>query len=273
MSLLYRAPIFHVASMARSGETVFLRSLAAHPRVHVVHNLDERDGEDAARLFAYLQHYRKTRIWFRHPRVRPCAITPGDVLVLKQGVWEHRFPFHGMILARNPVSIYASLRTYDVPPEGAADLDALWSHNTARFLRWLVQIDPTLIPGFEYRSPVDQFCVFYNRRMGALLSLGLPVVHYERFVTDPRGSLRMTAATMGLPFDEAMLVAHNAYETGVAGHGKTDLARPVNDASLYKFQRVVTRAEFDAIVARSAPVHRRYGYRMTWDEITMVDAT
>jgi len=37
--------IVHIASMARSGETLLLRTLAAHPRIHIVHNLLRHDTQ------------------------------------------------------------------------------------------------------------------------------------------------------------------------------------------------------------------------------------
>ena len=267
MSVLTRVPVFHVASMARSGETVFLRSLSAHPRLRVVHNLGEQDTEASAQLFEYLKHYRKQRIWRLHPLLRPFGIKARDVLVLKQGVWEHRYPFQGLILSRNPVSIYASLRTYDAPEGGDADLDALWHHNTDRLARWMRDIDHDLVSELLQLPPVEQFCFFYNRRMGALSELSCPVVHYETFVANPRRALEVATQAAGVPFEEAMLNAHTAYEEGSRGHGKIELAAPVHRGSLYKFQNVVTHAEFDTILEKTEPVFRRLGYHIEWDRI------
>lgn len=42
-------------SMARSGETLFLRTLAAHPQVHVVHDLGPTNTTAETRLFNLLR--------------------------------------------------------------------------------------------------------------------------------------------------------------------------------------------------------------------------
>lgn len=259
-------PIFHIASMARSGETVLLRSLASHSKIKVVHNLGERDAEHSEQLFEHLKHYSKTKINCRHPYVRPYEATRKDVLVLKQGVWEHKYPFKGIILSRNPVSIYASLRSYDAN-EPTDDLDALWHHNEKRLTRWMRDIDKTLVEEMRSLPAVDQFCLFYNRRMGALAEHFLPVVHYEGFVTDPKGVLTKTVNAMGLDYEDSMLNAHSGYSKGAQGHGKIDMGVPVNSGSMYKFQKIISHDEFDSIVAKTQKVHNKFGYNIEWDNI------
>ena len=264
-----RIPIVHIASMARSGETVLLRALAAHSRIHIVHNLEQRDELHSARLFEHLKSYSKTRISRRHSLVQPYSPKRGDVLVVKQGVWEHRYPFNGIILSRNPIAIYASLRTYDAPSDtsGSVDLDDLWHHNTQRLTRWMRDIDKDLVTSIEQSSPINQFCLFYNRRMGALLELGLPIINYENLVTDPRHTLNQVTSEMGLPFDESMLLSHTSYSGGTEGHGKADMSQPLNNASLKKYTQVLTKAEFSHISDACAHVASRYGYKLEWDRI------
>lgn len=206
-----KVPIFHIASMARCGETVLLRSLASHSRIHVVHNLGEREEAHSLRLFEYLKHYRKTKIRCLHPYVRPYNVLSDDVLVLKQGVWEHRFPFRGIILSRNPVSVYASLRNYDAQDGSASDLDALWQYNAERLSRWMRDIESLLVDEMLSLAPVEQFCLFYNRRMGALAQLGVPIVHYEKLAADPYIVLATVVHAMGLDFEDSMLSAHADY--------------------------------------------------------------
>jgi hypothetical protein len=261
-----KVKIFHIASMARSGETVFLRSLAAHTRICVVHNLEAKDAEHSAQLFEFLKHYPERKIKCRHPYVRPYKVLPSDVLVLKQGVWEHRFPFDGIILSRNPAAIYASLRNYDA--NGAEDdLDKLWHNNEKRFARWMRDIDASLVDEMLALPAVEQFCFFYNRRMGALADLGLPVVHYENFVTNPEKVLAVTVNAMGLDYEGCMLNAHSGYSRNAKGHGKIDMGAPLHSGSLYKFQKTVTPKEFDVIVEQTKDVHRKFGYQIEWDSI------
>jgi len=263
-----QVPVFHIASMARSGETVLLRSLASHSRIKVVHNLGAHDEAHSEQLFEYLKHYQNTKISRKHPYVKPYDVEKGEVLVLKQGVWEHRFPFKGVILSRNPVAIYASLRNYDADEENS-DLDSLWHHNTARLTRWMRDIDPLLVDELQALPPVEQFTLFYNRRMRALAALGLPVVHYEKFVTNARGVLTTIVNAMGLDFEDGMLNAHTDYSKGSRGHGKIDMGAALHSGSLYKFQRTLARDEFDVIVEKTGEVHRQFGYRLQWDSITV----
>jgi hypothetical protein len=261
MTMTHR--VVHVASMARSGETMVLRALAAHPRVHVVHNLARQDSPEETRLFHGLKAHDAPTIPASHPLVAPLSLSPGVVLVLKQGTWEHAAPFAGFVLARNPVAIYASLRAYDARACGG-DPDACWHHNTERLVRWLGDIDAGLIPRLVAAPPVEQFCLFYNRRMGALSTLGLPVVHYERLVTDPVSMLPKITALLGLDCPGPVLHAHRGYAPGAEGHGRNDLSRPIDTRSIVSYREQVDEATFDVIAAATAVVASAFGYRLAW---------
>lgn len=264
-------PVFHVASMARSGETVLLRSLAAHPRLHVVHNVEQHDSKAAGKLFRHLTTFAGRRIARRHRLVRAVIAPEHAALVLKQGVWEHRHPFDGVVLVRNPVSVWASLRTYDRAEHGP-DLDANWRFNVERLLRWLGDIDRELCAGFAARTPIDQFCTFYERRMLPLLRSGLPVVRYEDFVADPRRELLRITDAIGVGFDAAMLRAHEDFDPRAVGHGNIALGKAIDPASLDKYLAVVPEHEFDEIAARTRSTTDAAGYEMRFGAILVREA-
>ena len=260
--------IFHIASMARSGETVLLRTLNAHSKIQVVHNLKKDDDDASEKLFDFLKGYEQEKIKRSHPLLRGIIGKNTKVLLLKQGVWSHKYPFWGVVLSRNPASIYASLKTYDRDELGI-DLEKNWFRNTERMMRWLKDIDVELQNDFPSLSPVDQFCMFYNARMGHLANLNLPVVHYERFVQQPEMIIKEILKLMRLSYEEKVMNSHAEYESDERGHGKMNLNRAISVDSLYKYQKYLTRREFDEIADKTQHVHKRLKYKMSWSNIEL----
>mgnify|MGYP006426399681 CR=1 FL=1 len=271
-----------MASMARSGETVLLRSLAAHPAIFVPGQIDKRDDPAGRALIEKVQREGVNELDREDPCVSDCGIAPTcEAIVVKQGVWEHRWPFDGFILVRNPASVYRSLTAFDRfrlsgdylasqlkrlaaktgLGRGTANVD-----NRARLRNWANDIDDDLADLVPRVDLTTAICAFYNRRMLALHETGLPVLHYERFVADPEASLRQVLARLGLPFDPAVLWAHEEYEAGQKGHGRADLSAPIHAGSMEKY-REIGRRRFDRICALTLPTWQRFGYRMSWDAI------
>ncbi|MFY9511712.1 MAG: hypothetical protein WAQ05_12150, partial [Rubrivivax sp.] len=107
--------IVHMASLARSGETLLLRTLAAHPALQVVHDLHPTNSAEETRLFQLL------RVWPQATLPRDAApqLRPGtEVLLIKQGVFTLRGPFAGFGLLRNPYATFCSLWSYDAKLAG-----------------------------------------------------------------------------------------------------------------------------------------------------------
>jgi len=263
--------VFHVASCARSGETVLLRTLAAHSRVFVPVNIDKKEDESRARLAAGLMDRREQAIPRTDPLLEGIDTAGKGVLLLKQGTWEHRHPFKGFILARNPVSVYASLKNYDTAPATSARsrIRAFLGLRTTegsretshdRMVRWSADIDPVLRELIRGCSFDEAFCAFYTRRMLPLARLGLPVIHYERFVTDPEGTVRAICAVLGIEYEDAMLNAHAAYSPRTEGHGKIDLAKPIGTESLTKYMETVGPDAYARIAALTYPAMQAFGY-------------
>lgn len=263
-----RVPIFHIASMARSGETAVLRSLSAHTRVRVVHNLTETEDKKSRRLFRYLKQYKSCSLRCSHPYARYLGLSGNEVLILKQGVWEHKHRFVGVVLVRNPVSVFASLKAYD-QTDGEAISPGSWAQNEKRLVRWSRDIDRRLATALPAMTPVEQFCAFYVRRMEALLETGLPVLHYERLVEDPALALERVLACAGLPWEDGVAMAHTGFRLGEIGHGQNELSRPINGDSLTRYRKLVSIGEFDEIATRTSGVTRAYGYRLDWDAISV----
>jgi len=254
--------IIHMASLARSGETLLLRCLNAHKRIHVVHNLKSKDSNIEQDLFEFLKGYEEKYISQKHKMLSGINLEGKDILLLKQGVWNHKYDFDGFILARNPVSVYSSLLTYD-----SNDLD--WKHNNKRIKRWLHDMGYELENNFDNKSPIEQFCELYNHRMGHLLNLDLPVIYYENFVTNPELEIRKICSIMSIDYCKDILFSHEDYGSDEIGHGKNNLSEKINSNSLTKYQNIITRQDFDKIKSLTSKVTDSYAYIMDWDSIKL----
>jgi len=262
----FDVPIYHVASMARSGETLLLRILSTHSRIHVVHNLREADTDNEKALFDFLRTYPETSINSSHHLLRHIPLAPGDCIVVKQGVWQHRFPFRGIVLARNPASIFASLLRYD-QPQSSEQPPGSWSANQERLTRWLADIAPNALEQFFRLPPLAQFATFYNIRMGHLVDLEHPIVHYENLVSSPAHYVKFILEHLGLPFEAATLESHAVYYSGEKGHGKNDLSLPINTTSLLSYQSMLTEDSFRSLAAKTKSTCDKLGYELVWPEV------
>lgn len=258
-----KVPIAHVASMARSGETLLLRCLSQHSRLRVVHNLSKVDQAYELALFEFLQSYQPNSISKTHALVKPYQLRRGQQLVLKQGVWRHPHPFDGIVLARNPIAIFASLRQYDVQATGKP-WQAVWHLNEARMTRWLGDIAPDALDGFESLGPVDQFARFYNVRMTQLLETKKQMIRYEDLVFNPQQNLEKIATELDVDFEPATLHSHQGYQADAEGHGQNNLGQPISTKSVFKYLDVLSEAEFDQLATKVDSVARMAGYQLHW---------
>lgn len=255
-------PVVHIASMARCGETVLLRAFNRNSKIKVAHNLMEKDSALERRLFKFLKGRRQKHVFIYDKHVRHLNMARSDILLVKQGVWEHSFDFNGFVFVRNPVSVYASLKGYD-----SCGVD-YWVKNKERLLRWMGDVDVSLQRNMHSLSPVEQFCLFYNRRIGHLSRLGKKIFHYENFVSSPRKSLMLMCDCIGIDYEDEMLISHEDYGEGVVGHGKNILSKAIDTASLDKYMKLVTEGEFDSIVSETRSVCEALGYEMDWGAIS-----
>ncbi len=255
----FEAPVYHMASMARSGETMMLGLLNRHSQLRVVHNLNKQDQQYELDLFGHLRTCDQNSLASDHPLVAPYQLQTGQKLILKQGVWEHRFDFKGVVLARNPVSIFASLLTYDGPADERGNFD--WSKNQKRITTWMADIDPDLNEQLQGKSPVEQFALFYNRRMGKLFQAGLPIFRYEDIVKHPQEQLPEILKHFDVQWEPEMLEPR---EAACEGHGKNVLGSPVSQNSLTKYAQVIDKSTFDQLKCLTAETASQFGYRLEW---------
>ena len=259
MSLFQRIPIFHLASLARSGETLVQKYLSAHTKIHICHNLYKDDSPEEFALFEHLMTRKSKSIRIRHPRARHLGFNKGDALLVKQGVWNHPHPFNGFVLARNPLSVYASLLIYDLKERGGSP-ELNWVHNIERMKRWLVKMDPKLLETFDHLSPEHQFCVFYNHRTAHLASLGLKILRYEDLFVDLERWLSEACSIMGLTYEPQMTDAHLMFKNKKEGHGGTDLSRPLDNRSVGKYQDVLSEDQIKLISVETRWTAKKMGY-------------
>ncbi|GAA0757078.1 hypothetical protein LRH25_18120 [Ideonella azotifigens] len=245
--------VVQLGSMARSGETLFLRTFSVHPQVQVVHDL--RVGNTAAEtaLFKLL------RIWpaNRMPRVEverllgPALKASATHLLLKQGVFHPRHAWRGVSLVRNPYAMFVSLWTYDAGKH-ANDQQHLRNWRTLRLprlLAWCDAMDPVLSRQLAAMSdPLEQFLLFYAMRAQQLKASGRPLLHYEDLVNQTLPTLRSACQGLGLTPHDDLLRAHQFYARGEAGHGGMDLGSPIRPGSDWQPYPGLPTAPFDALV-------------------------
>lgn len=249
--------IVQLASVARSGETLFLRQFSAHPRVHVVHDLLPGNTDAETRLFQLLRVWPARRI----PRAAVHALTgplPAGTshLLLKQGVFTPLHAWRGLVLLRNPYAVFSSLWTYDARMKRLPDDAALHAHHWAtlrlpRLLAWMDAIDPALTPVLQQLGqPLEQFMLFYETRVRQLQASGQPLLHYEDLVREPEAALDWAAHALGLPPDPAVHRAHERHPRGATGHGGIRLDAPIHcDGRDWQALPGLATAPFEALCA------------------------
>ena len=265
-------PIFHVASMARSGETVFLRSLAAHPEICNLVNVEAEEQDEKLQLFKYLQQYPHPRVSLNHSLVERLNLKQQKILLVKQGTWEHQYPFNGLVLVRNPISVYASLISYGLKGKNAQSKLEKRKQNSGKsqnFQRWMREIDESIMDYFDDLNYLEQFCTLYNRRMYPLSQIGLPIVHYESFCQNPQEYLKLILQHFSLEYDQSVLNSHSKYESDRQGHGLINLSAPVNTKSLNKWKNFVSSQEFNRIASLTYNTWQAFGYDLNFQEISV----
>lgn len=255
-------PVFHMASFSRSGETLTLRSLQAHPQIEVVHQIKKTDTPEDFSLFRTLQRSFEPSLPMDHPSVAHRDLKPDQVLLLKSAVWIHKAPWKGFILCRNPLSVVNSMRLTTNP-------DNIETQKQ-RLIRWARGIDPLLIPQIERVDNHVGLCILINRKMLADHASGNPIVHYERFVENPEKMLRKIIAHFGLEWDERVLRSHEDYSQGAIGHGNIKLDSAIHQGSQHSYQKI-SEEQRNEIYMYCAPVMNAYGYKYDGNTIELAE--
>lgn len=271
------ARVIHMASLARGGETLMLRTLGAHSRIHVAAQLiDSPESEKRLRFF---MDWPDQTIPCHHEILSGLNVHDGDLILVKQGIWEHRWSFNGFVLARNPVAVFASLLAYDDQKTarreslllrlGCFERARALGGNIERLSRWFGNIDPCVAVSLPYMDLLEIFAAFYNRRMGRLATLGLPVVRYEDFIRQPADILKELCGELGIEYEDGMVDSHKLH-SGM-GHGKNPLDRPIGPSSIDKSRRV-SRRDRERLIALTAEAWQRLGYSLSEDRLSFLTA-
>ena len=265
--------IVHLASLARSGETLMLRTLAAHPALHVVHDLHPTNSEAETRLFQLLRVWPEPVLprWQIDRHLAPGGVPAlASVLLIKQGVFAPRGPFQGVGLLRNPYASFCSLWSYDAKlagcrPDAAINLQHWHERRLPRLIAWADACVPALVPALlAERDPVRQFLRFWQARVAQILRDCKTVVLYEDFVSAPQPVLERVCHAAGVPFDAGLLEAHRRFRPGQKGHGGIDLGQPIRPAPAWTLDPLVPLAPFAQAVAEAAVP----GYRGLYSRAT-----
>lgn len=250
--------IFHMSSFSRSGETLMLRCLSAHPDIHIVHNLlAPPEPKQDLKLFHFIRCQENTTVSPEHPRVVAAGASEKKVILIKNAVWEHKFPYHGFVLARNPLSI---VQSFKLQKEGGNKS----SVRKEQYNRWFKGVDPRLLDCVDYRDNIVLLCALYNRKMYALSKLDLPVVRYENFVQDHEKYLRSIIASFGLEWHDDVLTSHLKYKEGDYGHGHLPLWRDVHKGSTDKYKEL-PKDILALVHGLTYPTLTAYGYQFDED--------
>ncbi|QEG42485.1 sulfotransferase domain-containing protein [Roseimaritima ulvae] len=262
MLKLFRTPvkIFHMASMPRCGETLLLRTLNAHSQLRAVHNLRATDSVHELALFEFLKTFNGKKLRRSHPLLKPYCLHEDEHLIFKQSVWNHEHPFRGFVLTRNPISVYASLVEYG---RRNATSDP-WQPIEERIERWMSDIEPDKKASIKGKTPIEQFAMLYNARMGHLSRRELPVLFYENFVISPAGEIRSLLRALGLPFQQAILTSHSRYSEQSEGHGDNSLSSEINRRSLLKYTRIISQTDFQEVKSLTDDTSSQFGYECVW---------
>lgn len=247
--------IFHMASFSRSGETLLLRCLDAHPQIEVVHQVREPDTPEDMALFRHLMTRRDTTMPSDDPLLAHRTLAPGSILLLKNAVWCHAFPRDGFCLVRNPFSIAVSAYRNGPGPAQA-------ERQKAQQIRWARTIDKRLVAMQRSDPTLTGFCALYNRKMLQDRHDGLPFLRYEDFIVDPEPHLRRIIALLGLDWSDRVLHSHEEYEEGQLGHGGIKLWLPIHRGSEDKY-KLLKPEEASQVYGLTHETLRVYGY--SWD--------
>lgn len=283
---MHRLSVRMLHSFSRSGETMLLRALAAHPMIHVVHDLAATNTPVEQQLASRIRFKGENEIPADDPAFAGRDYPEGSIVVLKNAIWTPRFPVQGFVLARNPFSVilsiggfserkferrerrrvfthlYRYLRKIEVPPTEVREKLARWSRH----------IDPRMAAFVRAAEPVTGLARLYDRKMVGAFQTGDPILRYETFVKNPETPLRALIAHFGLPWDERVVKSHEAYRQGEIGHGGIKLWEPIHGGAVDSYKKIAP-PDIDLIYALTAPACASFGYGIDKErQLTIADA-
>ena len=258
-----KIPVFHMNSFSRSGETLMLRTLNAHPRIRVVHHIIKPTARKDYRLYETLRAHREPTIDIDHRAVRHCKLSSNQILLLKNSVWEHEGRWVGFILIRNPFSVMSSANFMNETPASKAK-------HEDQIIKLARSIDVGMLPYLREVNNLVGFCLIYNREMILAHQSGMPIVHYERFVMNPAETIAKILNYLEIEWDDHVMRAHEDYQEGQLGHGNIKLWLPIHSGSLHSYKKLPTDV-LNEIYALTAPALKLYGYKFVDGELHLSD--
>lgn len=232
--------ILHLASMARSGETLFLRTFSVHTDVSIVHDLYHENSEAENSLFELIKREEPARLpendlpfntWDHG--IKPTS----RYLLIKQGAFNPRQAFRGIGLIRNPLSVFLSLWNYDARMAGQSPGKALNDRNwlelrLPRLMNWAhAMFGDAAAAISSQQQPEEQFLAFYKMRYRQICQHVTTIMHYEDLASQPEATIRLACQALGLEFQPHLLYAERFYPAGLQGHGGTDLSARIRPES------------------------------------------
>ncbi|CAA0092955.1 Uncharacterised protein [Halioglobus japonicus] len=237
-----RLPIFHLASHARAGETLFLKLLNSHSRVCVPVQVEQEESEIDKAFIAEVRDTGIRDISIDHPYAQSKPLASNSVILIKQGIWLHKVPFNGITLVRNPLSFVDSMMTYNTIEGFGGGWRKYGRKRYAktfnRLLRWSENMSDELYNQIDSKnSVIDALCCFYNSRVTTLKDYQKEIFRYEDIVNNPARELNRACLILDIDFENGMLNAHQNYSETDKGHGMNNLARDIDTASLNKWRQ------------------------------------
>jgi hypothetical protein len=257
-------PIFHLASHARAGETLFLKLMSAHSRVCVPLQVEQEEFDIDKAFIAEIQQTGIQSIVLDHPYARKKSLDGNSVVIIKQGIWFHKAPFNGITLVRNPLSFVESMMTYNVLEGLGGGIRKYgrkrYAKTFTRLLRWSKNMSDDLCSDIDSKhSVVDALCCFYNSRVNILANYRKEIFKYEDLVNSPRKELQKVCRILDIEFERNLLYAHQNYSESSLGHGMNKLSRSIDTTSMNKW-RQGDRALFQKVKHETIDTAAAVGY-------------
>ncbi|WP_160317889.1 glycosyltransferase 61 family protein [Cobetia sp. UCD-24C] len=224
--------VFHMNSFSRSGETLLLRCLNAHPLIHVVHQINEPDTAEDLALWKHLMQFEPTEISSDDPYVKAAGVASGSVILVKNAVWTHQYFHKGFVLARNPFAVANSFKI-------TAEDELKYSKRKKQYQRWAKLIDSKLLPYVnQEENSFKILSVLYNAKMLDASNLDQPVIRYEDFVTKPAIALKRICVALEIEWNPLVLKSHTFFKEGEYGHGGIPLWKDIHGGSLHSYKKL-----------------------------------
>ena len=249
MAKTYR--ILYMNSFSRSGETLMLRTLNAHRKIHVLHQLHQTKDEIELQydIFKKIKYDKPTELRLETEEIEKLGIEESkEILLVKNAIFLNRDSTFSFELLRNPFSVFASYQKL------ASNLP----DNRMQMKNWAKNINGLLIYNIKNMDFLDAFFSIYLYKVSKEIEISDALIRYEDFVEDHRTYLSRLLEKLGIEWDEAVVSAETKYADGEMGHGGIHLWHPIDGSRAWKLPRNLSKSEKHRIFAYTAKMLERY---------------